>query len=97
MFRNLYFGYYFESRALVSHIAGNRISDGAKGSAGYAINLQNTGTELIRHNVIQKGPLRDNINCAICIGKEIKCHRRRAGCQTRRTPAMVLLSSRTGF
>ena len=71
-FRNHYFGHHIKSRALVSHIAGNRISDGAAESASYAINLPNSGTALIRHNVIQKGPLSDNINCAICIGEEIK-------------------------
>ena len=66
------FGHHIKSRALVSRIVGNRISDGPAGTASYAINLPNSGTADIRHNVIRKGRLSDNIHCAICIGEEIR-------------------------
>ena len=59
-------------RALVSRIVGNRISDGPTGTSSYAINLPNSGSADIRHNVIQKGPFSDNVHCAICIGEEIE-------------------------
>ncbi|MGB0632771.1 MAG: right-handed parallel beta-helix repeat-containing protein [Alphaproteobacteria bacterium] len=71
-FRNHAFGHHIKSRALVSTIVGNRISDGPTGTASYAINLPNSGTADIRHNVIQKGRLTDNIHCAVCIGEEIR-------------------------
>ena len=71
-FSNQAFGHHIKSRALVSKIIGNRISDGPSGTASYAINLPNSGTADIRDNVIQKGRLSDNVHCAICIGEEIK-------------------------
>lgn len=70
-FRNTHFGHHIKSRASVTHIVGNRLSDGRTGTASYAINLPNSGTATIRRNTIQKGPLSDNVFCAICIGEEI--------------------------
>lgn len=69
-FRDHRFGHHIKSRALVSSIVGNTLSDGASGTSSYAINLPNSGTATIRGNAIQKGPLSDNIHCAICIGEE---------------------------
>lgn len=71
VFRNTHFGHHIKSRARVTHIIGNRLSDGRTGTASYAINLPNSGTATIRRNTIQKGPLSDNVFCAICIGEEI--------------------------
>lgn len=70
-FSNHRFGHHIKSRALVSSIIGNTLSDGASGTSSYAINLPNSGTASIRRNTIQKGPLSDNVHCAICIGEEI--------------------------
>lgn len=70
-FRKTHFGHHIKSRAQTSHIVGNRLSDGEAGTSSYAINLPNSGTATIRGNSIQKGPLSDNVYCAICIGEEI--------------------------
>lgn len=70
-FRNHRFGHHIKSRALVSTIVDNTLSDGPNGSSSYAINLPNSGSATIRGNAIQKGPLSDNLHCAICIGEEI--------------------------
>lgn len=71
VFRNTRFGHHIKSRALETHVIDNRLSDGAIGNASYAINLPNSGSGWIRGNRIQKGPLSDNVFCAICIGEEI--------------------------
>jgi hypothetical protein len=73
-FRNHRFGHHIKSRALVSNIVGNVISDDISGTSSYAINLPNSGTATIRGNAIQKGRLSDNLHCAICIGEEIAPH-----------------------
>lgn len=70
-FRDHHFGHHIKSRALVSTIVGNTISDGVAGTSSYAINLPNSGTATIRGNAIQKGRLSDNLHCAICLGEEI--------------------------
>lgn len=70
-FRNHRFGHHIKSRALVSTIIDNEISDDTSGTSSYAINLPNSGTATIRGNRIQKGKLSDNLLCAICIGEEI--------------------------
>lgn len=70
-FRNHHFGHHIKSRALVSSIVGNAISDDISGTSSYAINLPNSGTATISGNTIQKGKLSDNLHCAICIGEEI--------------------------
>jgi hypothetical protein len=66
------FGHHIKSRALVSNIIGNRILDGATGTASYAINLPDSGTATIRQNYIEKGPLSDNVKALIAIGEEGK-------------------------
>lgn len=71
VFTDTRFGHHIKSRALETHVSGNRLSDGATGTASYAINLPNSGSGTIRNNWIQKGPLSDNIFCGICIGEEI--------------------------
>ena len=63
-------GHHIKSRALVSVIIGNRILDGAIGTASYAINLPDSGTATIRNNYIEKGPLSDNVKAVIAIGEE---------------------------
>ena len=71
VFHDHHFGHHIKSRALVSNIVGNTISDGGTGTSSYAINLPNSGTATIRGNALQKGRLSDNLHCAICIGEEI--------------------------
>lgn len=71
-FSGQFFGHYIKSRARVSLIVGNRISDGEEGTGSYAINLPNGGIATIRGNSIQKGRNTDNRYCAICIGEEIE-------------------------
>jgi hypothetical protein len=65
-------GHHIKSRALVSVITGNRILDGATGTASYAINLPDSGTAIIRNNYIEKGPFSDNVKAMIAIGEEGK-------------------------
>lgn len=64
------FGHHIKSRALASDIVGNRIVDGATGTASYAINLPVSGTAVIRHNYMEKGPRADNFRAMIAIGEE---------------------------
>lgn len=64
------FGHHIKSRALVSVITGNRITDGATGTASYAIDLPDSGTATIRANYIEKGPKSDNVKALIAIGEE---------------------------
>ena len=71
VFTGHYFGHHIKSRALASEVSGTRIGDGAAGTSSYAIDLPNSGSALIRGNVIAKGPGSDNPYCAICIGEEI--------------------------
>jgi hypothetical protein len=63
-------GHHIKSRALFSDIIGNRIRDGATGTASYAINLPDSGTATIKDNYIEKGPASDNIKAMIAIGEE---------------------------
>ena len=64
------FGHHIKSRALVTEVIGNRILDGATGTASYAINLPDSGTATIRNNYIEKGPLSDNAKAVIAMGEE---------------------------
>lgn len=63
-------GHHIKSRARYTEIVGNRIRDGAKGTASFAINLPNGGTAVIRHNSVQKGPRAQNHTAMIAIGEE---------------------------
>lgn len=64
------YGHHIKSRAYYSDISGNRISDGAKGTASFAINLPDSGTARIRYNFIEKGPRAENVKAMISIGEE---------------------------
>ncbi len=63
-------GHHIKSRAIYTEVIGNEIADGMDGNASYSIDIANGGSVLIEDNVIQKGPLSDNITTAICIGCE---------------------------
>ncbi|HWE27949.1 MAG TPA: right-handed parallel beta-helix repeat-containing protein [Polyangia bacterium] len=56
-------GHLLKSRALVSDIRYNRLSDEADGTASYEINVPNAGTTVIVGNVIEQGPM--TMNAAI--------------------------------
>lgn len=63
-------GHHIKSRAEYTEVTGNEIADGMDGNASYAIDISIGGSVLIENNVIQKGPLSDNITTAICIACE---------------------------
>ena len=53
-------GHLLKTRALVSDIRYNRLSDEADGTSSYEINVPNAGTTMIVGNVIEQGPMTDN-------------------------------------
>ena len=53
-------GHLLKTRALVSDIRYNRLSDEADGTASYEINVPNAGTTMIVGNVIEQGPMTMN-------------------------------------
>lgn len=53
-------GHLLKTRALVSDIRYNRLSDEADGTASYEINVPNAGTTMIVGNVIEQGPATQN-------------------------------------
>ena len=63
-------GHHIKSRAMYTEVIGNEIADGMDGNASYAIDIANGGSVLIENNVIQKGPLSDNITTVICVACE---------------------------
>ncbi len=63
-------GHHIKSRALYTEVSGNEIADGVDGNASYSIDIANGGSVLIENNIIQKGPLSDNVTTAICVGCE---------------------------
>jgi hypothetical protein len=53
-------GHLLKTRALVSDIRYNRLSDEADGTSSYEINVPNAGTTMIVGNVIEQGPMTQN-------------------------------------
>lgn len=53
-------GHNVKSRALRSHVAYNRIADGADGRASYEVEFPDGGLALVIGNVIQQGPAAEN-------------------------------------
>ena len=64
------FGHHIKTRAAYSEIVGNRILDGAAGTASFSIDIPNGGTALIRDNYFEKGPASGNRTAMIAIGNE---------------------------
>ncbi len=62
IFQNAVVGHEFKSRALVSVIENNIFSDGPTGTASYSIDLPNGGVALIKNNVIERGPMAEQVN-----------------------------------
>lgn len=69
-FRNQRIGHHIKSRAKRTVITGNRIEDGATGTASYLIDIPNGGELLVDGNTLQKGPLTDNKTTVISIAAE---------------------------
>jgi len=69
-FRAQRVGHHIKSRAQKTVITGNRIEDGAEGTASYLIDVPNGGDILINRNTLQKGPLSQNQGTAIAIAAE---------------------------
>jgi hypothetical protein len=53
-------GHLLKTRALVSDIRYNRLSDEADGTSSYEVNVPNAGTTMIVGNVIEQGPMTQN-------------------------------------
>ena len=56
IFEKAVVGHEFKSRALVNDIENNIFQDGPTGTASYSIDLPNGGIDLIKDNLIEKGP-----------------------------------------
>ena len=63
-------GHHIKSRARRTEVIGCDISDGAKGTSSYAIEIANGGSALVRDNRIQKGPRSENHSAAVAVGAE---------------------------
>ncbi|MDR3538052.1 MAG: right-handed parallel beta-helix repeat-containing protein [Acetobacteraceae bacterium] len=63
-------GHHIKSRARATVVVGNRIEDGAEGTASYLIDVPDGGNVLIQDNVLQKGQLTQNTETAISLGEE---------------------------
>jgi hypothetical protein len=69
-FRGQKVGHHIKSRAKKTTVIGNRIEDGADGTASYLIDVPWGGEVLITGNLLHKGPLSENRGTAIAIGAE---------------------------
>ena len=56
IFEKAVVGHDFKSRALVNDIENNIFRDGTTGTASYDIDLPNGGVDLVKNNLIEKGP-----------------------------------------
>lgn len=63
-------GHHIKSRARLTQILSNRISDGREGTASMSINLPIGGTADISYNHIEQGPKAENYRVMISIGEE---------------------------
>ena len=63
-------GHQIKSRALVTRLIGNEISDGAAGTSSYLVDLPDGGSLEMEGNRLEKGLLSDNSSAAIVIGAE---------------------------
>lgn len=59
-FHDTQVGHQIKSRAASTDIEGNYIADGSNGSASYSIDVPNGGTAIVKNNVIEKGPNKQN-------------------------------------
>jgi hypothetical protein len=69
-FSNEIFGHYIKSRALLSVIVNNSISDTPTSHSSYLIDIPNGGAVQIVGNTLEKGVQAENHCCAIQIGEE---------------------------
>ena len=69
LFLDTHIAHHIKSRARSTVIRGNRMEDGATGSASYLIDLPNGGDATIAGNVMRKGPRSENKDVAISIGE----------------------------
>ena len=67
-------GHHIKSRARVTELIGNTITDGPRGTASYLVDLPNGGALLMRDNTLEKGPKTENTGTAIAIGEEGVTH-----------------------
>jgi len=68
-FHDANIGHEIKSRALNTSIQNSRIYDGPSGTASFSIDLPNGGNAVIQNNVIEQGPLSENLKI-ITIGEE---------------------------
>lgn len=59
-FHHAHIGHLLKSRAAFNHIAYNRLTDEADGSASYELEFPNGGVAYVIGNIIQQGPLTEN-------------------------------------
>jgi hypothetical protein len=63
-------GHDIKSRALVTNILNNKITDGPNGTSSYLIDVAKGGAVTITGNFLEKGPKASNATYAITIGEE---------------------------
>ena len=63
-------GHDIKSRAAITQIIDNTITDGPKGTSSYLIDAPNGGAVTITGNYLEKGPLSSNSYVAVSIGEE---------------------------
>jgi hypothetical protein len=63
-------GHSIKSRALVTNILNNKITDGPNGTSSYLIDVPKGGAVTITGNTLEKGPKASNAMYAISIGEE---------------------------
>jgi hypothetical protein len=69
-FSNTQKGHSIKSRALVTNILNNKITDGPGGTSSYLIDVPKGGAITITGNTLEKGPKASNAMYAISIGEE---------------------------
>ncbi len=72
-------GHHIKSRAARTEVVDNRITDGARGTSSYLVDVPSGGAILISGNRLEKGPRSENRGVAIAIGAEQDNHRNPEG------------------
>ncbi len=67
-------GHHIKSRARVTELIGNTLTDGPRGTSSYLVDLPNGGALLMQDNTLEKGPKTENTGTAIAIGEEGVTH-----------------------
>jgi hypothetical protein len=73
-FRETKEGHHIKSRALSTEVLDSDIEDGPKGTSSFLVELPNGGNLIMKHNILEKGPMSENHSAAVAIGQEGNLH-----------------------